>query len=138
MRKRPSLIDSEPNGASLGRSVFDFVGNDLATIEVQQPAEKFTLQQKDGVWRLSAPADADADTAKAGKLAGDLSRLNAVEHVAAEAKPEDLEKEYGLGKEALSATLTFKEETKKAPLTLRIGKQRGANGPRAHRIASHR
>ena len=67
---------------------------------MQQPAEKFTLQQKDGVWRLSAPVDADADTARVGKLAGDLSRLNAVEHVAAESKPEELEKEYGLGKEA--------------------------------------
>src|SRR5439155_18053394 len=85
--------------------------------------EKYTLQQSQGVWRLTKPVQIGADTSKANPLADDLSRLEVVEFVNNTPKPEELEK-YGLGKSPpLSATLTFTDKKKK-PETLLVGKPR--------------
>jgi hypothetical protein len=114
--KRPAL-------AYRGRRVLDFATADLAKIEVQRGGEKFLLEQVKDAWRLMSPVQVDADVSKSGQLAGDLSRLEAIEFVSNDPKLQDLE-QYGLAKPAVSAVMTFTKADKPAQ-TLRIGKQRG-------------
>jgi hypothetical protein len=114
--QRPAL-------AYRGRRVLDFNTTDLAKIEVHHGSEPFTLEQVKGTWRLAAPVQAEVDRFKAGQLAGDLARLEAVEYITESAAPDRLEPLYGLGKPSLSAQLAF-TDAKKPTQTLLIGKQR--------------
>lgn len=116
LAERPAL-------AYRGRKVFDFATARLDKIDVQRGDEKFQLQQADGSWKLADPVRTDADAEKARKLADDLARFETSEYVSDSTKPEDLDKEYGLAKPALTATLTFTEKDKK-PTTLQVGNKR--------------
>jgi hypothetical protein len=115
--ERPAL-------AYRGRKVFPT--SDLAKVEVQHGGEKFALEKdkEKFTWRLTAPVQADTDAEKARKLADDLGTLEATEYVTDTAKPEDLDKLYGLAKPALSATVTYTKDNKPESQTLQIGKQR--------------
>src|SRR5439155_17340775 len=72
--QRPALVYR-------GRRVLDFPTSELAKIDVQRGETSFSLEQAKGAWRLAAPVQADVDAAKANQLAGDVSRLEAVEYV---------------------------------------------------------
>src|SRR5262249_51746881 len=74
-------------------------------------------------WKLAAPVQGEVDSGKAFRLADDLGRLEAVEYVTENAKPEDLDTAYGLAKPALTVKLTF-TDAKKPAQTLLVGKQR--------------
>src|SRR5206468_2125423 len=96
---------------------------DVESIDVQRDSQKLVaLQQKDSAWKLTAPVAADADPGKAGQLARDLGNLEVVEHVSDKPKPEDLDKQYGLAKPALTVAMKFTGG--KSAETLLIGKQR--------------
>jgi hypothetical protein len=125
--ERPAL-------AYRGRRLFDFTSNQLARLEVQRGAEKITLEQDRGLWRLTAPVEAEADTATVGGLVADLGRLEVVEFVQHDPKAEDLAG-YGLDKPALTAVLTFTDKDKPAR-TLQVGKQRGDKAEFFARLAS--
>jgi hypothetical protein len=114
LTKRPAL-------AYRGKRVLDFALGDVAGIEVKRGGESVVLKQDKGRWKLTAPAAADADAGKASGLAGGLGTLEAAEYVNDAPKPDELEK-YGLAKDALSATLTFDEASKKPAQTLLVGK----------------
>jgi hypothetical protein len=126
--ERPAL-------AYRGRRVLDFNSADLAKIEVRHSSEPFTLEQVKGTWRLAAPVQAEVDSFKTGQLAGDLSRLEAVEYVAESAAPNKLEALYGLGKPSLSVQVTF-TDAKKPAQTLLIGKQRAGKPEYFAKLAS--
>jgi hypothetical protein len=115
--KRPAL-------AYRSRRVLDFMPVELARVEVQRGGEKYVLEQDKANWRLVSPVKAEAEATKTERLAEDLGRLEAVEYVANAPKEDELEKAYGLGKPALSATFTFTKADKPAQ-TILIGKQRG-------------
>jgi hypothetical protein len=106
------------------KRVLDFMTGDLAKIDIQRGAEKFTLEQVKDSWQLTSPVKVEADQAAANKLAGDLGRMDVTDYVANDAKKEDLDKLYGLAKPEVSATVSFTTKDKK-PQTLEIGKQRG-------------
>jgi hypothetical protein len=114
--QRPAL-------AYRNRRILDFNSGDVAKIEIRREGESFTLEQVKGAWRLTAPAQADADSSKAGPLVNELARLEAVEYVREDAKPEDLAKDYDLSKPPVSVKITFTDASKPAQ-TLLIGKQR--------------
>ncbi|HJT76336.1 MAG TPA: DUF4340 domain-containing protein, partial [Gemmataceae bacterium] len=114
--QRPAL-------AYRGRRVLDFLAGDVDTIQVHRGGETVALKQADGKWRVATPAAGDADETKALQLADDLGRLEAVEYVTEAAKPAELESQYGLGKPALAATVTFRDKNKPSR-TLLVGKQR--------------
>jgi hypothetical protein len=114
--QRPAL-------AYRNRRVLDFSPADLAKVEVQRGGESFTLEQVKNNWRLAAPVQADVDSLKADQLADNLGRLDAVEFVTDNAKPEDLDKVYGLAKLALTAKVIFSDDKKPAQTVL-VGKQR--------------
>ncbi len=114
---------TRPATAYRGRRVLDFAAKDVEEIEVDRAGQKLvTLQQKDGSWKLAAPVAADADRSKASQLARDLGNLEVVEYVADNPKPEDLDKQYGLAKPALTAKL--KLTGGKPAETLLVGKER--------------
>jgi hypothetical protein len=113
--KRPAL-------AYRGRRVLDFVMSDVDKIDVQRSGETVGLKHAKETWSLTSPVTAQADALKASKLAGDLSNLEAVEYVNESPKPEELEAQYGLGKPAVVATVTFTDQKKPAQ-TLQVGKQ---------------
>jgi hypothetical protein len=119
--ERPAL-------AYRGRRVLDFLAGDVDTIKVQRGGETVALKQADGKWRLTEPVAAEADDGKASVLVGDLGRLEAVEYVRDAAKPDDLDKLYGLGKPALSITVHFRPDAKKPDQTLLVGKEREGKG----------
>jgi hypothetical protein len=105
-----------------GRRVLDVPMAKVASIAVQRAGEGFTLTQADGTWKLTAPVATPADVGKAGTLAADLGRLEAVEYVNDAPKPEDLTK-YGLDKPAMSATVTFNDAAQPAK-TVQLGQAR--------------
>jgi hypothetical protein len=105
------------------RRVLDFNTTDVAKIKVERNNQSLTLEQVKGSWRLTAPAQAEADSAKTGTLVGELSRLEAVEYVSEAAKPDELAQDYGLSQPALTAQISFTDANKPAQ-TLLIGKQR--------------
>jgi hypothetical protein len=119
--ERPAL-------AYRGRRVLDFLAGDVDTVKVQRGGETVVLKQADGKWRLTEPVAAEADDGKASVLVGDLGRLEAVEYVRDAAKPDDLDKQYGLGKPALSITVHFRPDAKKPDQTLLLGKEREGKG----------
>ncbi len=116
------LVD-RPVLAYRNRKVLDIAVGDLAKIDIARAGEEYTLEKKDGDWKLTKPATAKADAGKAEQLAGDLTRLETVEFVADAPKDEDLEKVYGLAKAPLRATIHF-SDAKKPAQTLAIGNQR--------------
>lgn len=116
------LVD-RPVLAYRNRKVLDSAGADLAKIDIARTGEEYTLEKKDGDWKLTKPAAAKADAGKAEQLAGDLARLESVEFIADAPKDEDLDKVYGLAKAPLRATLHF-SDAKKPAQTLAIGNQR--------------
>jgi hypothetical protein len=117
------LVD-RPVLAYRNKRVLDFMTGDLAKIDIQHGAEKFSLEQVKDSWQLTSPVKVEADQAAANKLAGDLGRMEVADFVANEAKKEDLDKLYGLAKPELSATVSFTTKDKK-PQALEVGKQRG-------------
>jgi hypothetical protein len=112
-----------PAIAYRNRKVLDFSPLDVAKVEVKRGDESFALEQVNHVWRLATPVQADADPAKVAPLTGDLGRLEVTEFVEDTPKSDDLEKNYGLGKPALSVTVKFADDKKPAQ-TLLVGKQR--------------
>jgi hypothetical protein len=116
LAQRPAL-------AYRGRRIFDFGTSDVDTVKVQRGDETVALKQADGKWRLTEPVAGDADESKTGQLAGDLGGLEAVEYVSDAARADDLEKLYGLGKPAVSVTVSYRDAQKPAQ-TLLLGKQR--------------
>jgi hypothetical protein len=120
------LVD-RPALAYRGRRIIDTPSTDLARIDLSGPKEKLDLEQTKGEWKLAAPVSAEADRSKAGILANDLTRLEAVEFVTEKATPDELDKTYGLAKPALTVKLSF-SDAKKAPITLLIGKPQKEKG----------
>src|SRR5262245_6469056 len=116
------LLD-RPVLAYRNRKVLDIAGADLTKIDIARTGEEYTLEKKDGDWKLTKPAAAKADAGKAEQLAGDLARLESAEFVADAPKEEDLDKVYGLAKAPLRATLHF-SDAKKPAQSLAIGNQR--------------
>jgi hypothetical protein len=114
--KRPEL-------AYRGRRVLDFLASALDGIDIERANEKVSLKQDKGVWKLTAPTQADADGIAAGQLASSLGGLESAEYVSEAPKPEDLDKLYGLAKPSLSITARFADKNKPAQ-TLLVGKQR--------------
>jgi hypothetical protein len=128
-RERVNLVDESavklaerPALAYRGRRVLDFETSQVAKLDVKLPKESFTLQHTNGDWKLTAPVTAEADKLKAGDLAGDLGRLEAVEYVNDAPAPFDL-LVTGLLKPELAATVTLSEQGSK-PQTLLVGRQR--------------
>ncbi len=128
--KRINVVDdavaalaSRPALAYRGRKILSLSSSDLAGIEIRRPSDPFMLEKVKGAWRLKMPVQADVESFQVDRLADDLSQLEAVENVAASAKPDDLDKVYGLGKSALTARLTF-TDAKKKPEQILVGKQR--------------
>ncbi|MCI0741208.1 MAG: DUF4340 domain-containing protein [Gemmataceae bacterium] len=113
-----------PAVAYRNRKVLDVAAADLSKLEIGRGGETFTFAQEKDKWRLVAPMQSDVDSGKVSRLAGELSRLEAVEFVSDTPKAEDLDKLYGLGKPAVKVQLTF-ADAKKAPHTLAIGNKRG-------------
>jgi hypothetical protein len=105
-----------------GRRVIDVNMQQMATITVQRPGERYRLEQVNGAWKLAEPSSAPADAGKATTLAADLGRLEVVEFVNENPTPEDLAK-YGLSAPTLTATITFTDPAK-PPMTLQLGKPR--------------
>jgi hypothetical protein len=126
--QRPAL-------AYRGRRVLDFNSTDVAKIEVSRNGQPFALEQVKGSWKLAAPVQADTDSSKAGQLAGDLGRLEAVEYIADNPVVDALDKTYGLAKPTLTAKVTF-SDTKKPAQTLLIGKARTDKGEFFAKLAS--
>jgi hypothetical protein len=123
----PGLLDlvKRPALAYRGRRVLDFLTGDLTQLEIKRAGETFTLKQDKGDWQLAiGEVKAEADRGSAGRLAGDLSTLDAVEFVTAKADPKDLDEKYGLAKPALSAKVTFKKDDKPTEKEVLIGKKR--------------
>jgi hypothetical protein len=116
-------LADRPALAYRSRKVLDYDSADLARIDIRRPKDPFALEQVKDTWRLKAPVQAEVDNFPANQLAGDLSRLEAVDFVTDHAKTADLDKDYGLGKSALAAHFTFKDGKKKARTVL-VGKQR--------------
>jgi hypothetical protein len=116
------LID-RPALAYRGRRLFDTAVAKLTDITVGKGgAESFALKQDAApstTWKLTKPVASDADEVKATQIAGDLSRLEAVEFVNDAPKPEELAK-YGLDKPRLTADLGFTGAGAK-PAKLEIG-----------------
>lgn len=111
--ERPAL-------AYRNRKVLDVALADVSKIEIDRAGEKFMLEKTKDGWRHG---DAKVEYKKVEELARALAKLEAVDFVAENAKEEDLEKLYGLGKATLSARLSFTDE-KKPSHTLLIGKKR--------------
>jgi hypothetical protein len=114
--RRPAL-------AYRGKRVLDFGAADLAKLEVQRGAERYTLERTAGGWRLLSPASVAADGPKVDQLAGTLGGLEVLEYVSDAPAPQDLEPRYGLGKLPLTVRLAFRDPSK-AARTLQVGKAR--------------
>ncbi len=118
-----------------GRRVLDFTASAIDTIDIQRPGEKLMLKQDKGSWKLTAPAQADADSVAAGQLASSVSNLESVEYVSEAPKPEDLDKQYGLAKPGLTVTINFADKGKPSQ-TLLVGKQREGKSEFFAKLAS--
>jgi hypothetical protein len=112
-----------PAVAYRGRRIFDFLAPDLARVEVQRSAGKYTLERSKDGWRVVLGKPIDADTLKVDQLATTLSTLEAVEYASEAPKPDELGPQYGLEKPALVVRLEF-TDTKKPAQTLAVGKAR--------------
>jgi hypothetical protein len=118
-----AALVQRPALAYRGRRVLDFDAAGLDGIKIQRPDETLVLKLDGSRWKLTEPVRADADDGKTSQLAASLSNLDVVEFAADAVKKDDLESLYGLGKPALTVTLTFRDDKKPAQ-TLLIGKQR--------------
>lgn len=114
--ERPAL-------AYRGRGLFDFAAADIDRIELAGPNQTLVFKKDKDDWRLEKPVKMGADAGKIDQLLADLGQLSAVEYITNSPKPEDLDQIYGLGKDALSATVHF-SNGKKPAQTLLVGKQR--------------
>lgn len=114
------LVD-RPALAYRSKRVIDVASSKIASLAVTHGTESFKLAQADGKWSLAEPAKGEADAAKASQLANDVSRLDAVEFVTDDAKPDELAK-FGLDKPAFTAALTFTDNL--PAKTLQVGKAR--------------
>ncbi len=114
------LVD-RPALAYRGKRVIDVASNKVASVAVTHGGESFKLTQADGKWSLAEPAKGEVDAAKAAQLAGDVSRLEAVEFVTDAAKPDELAR-FGLDKPTVTAALTFADNL--PAKTLQVGKAR--------------
>lgn len=107
-----------PAVAYRSRRVLDVAPATLLSIGIHRGGDRWTLTEAHGGWTLTAPYAAPADAAKAGQLAGELCRLEAVDFVTDAPKPDDLTR-FGLESARLSATLTFNDGS--AAKTLLLG-----------------
>ena len=108
-----------------GTRVLDVPSASVTRIDVRRDKEDFTLQKDKDDWRLAVgEVKAEADQGLAGRVAGDLSFLDAVEYVADKAAPEELEAQYGLAKPRLSAKVTYTKDDKPAEKEVLFGKKR--------------
>jgi hypothetical protein len=106
------------------RRVLDVAASDLGKLEIQRGSESYAFQQDKGTWKLTVPLEADVDSSKVNKLAGDLSKLDVAEFVTDNPKAEDLDKIYGLVKPTLTAKISF-ADAKKPPRSFALGKAKG-------------
>lgn len=108
-----SLADRGPL-AYRSRRLFDTAEatlNAVAVAKADGSAFELTSADKPGggtAWKLTKPLASDTDAAKAGKLAGDLSGLEAAEYVDDTPAAAKIDGEYGLGKPRFTLTLGFK------------------------------
>ncbi len=107
-----------------GKRLFDYDSKDLKQVVIQRGGEKVALEQDGDKWKLTAPVSADADTGRAGQLAGSLSKLEVLEFVDDAPSPQKLEAGYGLSKPELTVTLHLADKTRPARV-LEIGRARG-------------
>jgi Domain of unknown function (DUF4340) len=128
-------LADRPALAYRSRRVLDLNSTELARIDVHRNSESFSLEQVKGTWQLAKPVHAEIDAARAGQLAGDLGRLEAAEYISQEPAAADLEKQYGLAKPVLSATLTFLD-SKKPAQTLLLGNARNGKAEYYAKLAS--
>ncbi len=124
-------LAKRPEVAYRSRKVLDLAASDLGKLEIQRGAEAYTLQQDKGTWKLTAPVQADVDSSKVSKLAGEVSKVDAVEFITDTPKAEDLDKVYGLAKPSLTAKL-FPADAKQPVQILTLGKPRGDKETYAH------
>ncbi len=121
-RARVNLVDDavlklidRPALAYRSRKLFDTVGVKLETLTVKRDTgDTFALTgapkkapATGTAWSLTQPIAMAADESKADQLANTLSRLEVVEYVDDAAKPEDVEKKYGLAKPRFTVDLGF-------------------------------
>lgn len=99
--------------------LFDFAVADVASLVVEQKDGRIAFTQRDGKWRMTAPAALDADATKVGPVAESLRNLEPSEYVSENPTPEE-QTTYGLGKDSLAVTVQFKDRMR----TLRVGKPR--------------
>jgi hypothetical protein len=110
-----------PTLAYRGRKLFDFLATEVRQVEVEKGGKKLALvQEKEGKWKLTAPAESDIDSGKGAALAEALGKLEVVEFVNDAPRQEDLDPLYGLGKPELSAVVHYLG----GKHTLYLGKQR--------------
>lgn len=123
-----------------GKRLLDFNAADVAKIDIDKRGKKLTLERsqvdlgdEEAGWRLAVPVKAEADTSKVDQLLADLGHLQAAEFVAEEPKKEDLGRQYGLDKPALTVRIEFTD--KKPAKVLHVGKARGDKGGYFARLA---
>jgi hypothetical protein len=119
LAERPAL-------AYRSRRVLDFAAADVTRLDIHRHSESLALEQVKGSWYLAGPVRVEIDASRASQLAGDLSRLEAVEYVTEQSANQDLEKQYGLARTALTVTVAF-ADAKKPAQTLQVGKARNGN-----------
>ena len=126
------LID-RPALAYRSRKLFDTVDVKLETLTVKRDnGDTFALTGSPKkvpatgtAWNLTQPIPMAADDSKADQLANNLSRLEVVEYVDDAAKPDDIEKKYGLAKPRFTVDLGFTGSGAKAQ-KLEVGAVREA------------
>ena len=125
--ERVSLVDDaplklidRPAFAYRGRRLFEVGDAKLETVTVTKDGGPAFALGGGPKWTLTQPLATPADEAKAGQLAGDLGRLEAVEFVDDAPKPEDVDAKYGLAKPKYTVALGFAGK----PQTLEVGKPR--------------
>ena len=100
----------QPPSAYRGRRLFDTGDMKLDEIALEAPADTFTLTRdvigSSTKWKFTKPDIGLADDAKASKLAGLVSGLEAAEYLAASPTPDELTK-FGLDKPSMTLNLSF-------------------------------
>lgn len=126
------LID-RPALAYRGRKLFDTAELKLDEVIVKKNDDVSFAIKQSPTWKLTAPLAGDADEQIANQIAGDLSKLEAVEYVNDKPTADDLKK-YGMDKPRLSINLGFSGKNAK-PTTIDIGNARDGKPESYARLA---